>query len=105
MFGDGVNARYLPAGEKIPEKHQLLMEFDDNSCIVCTVQMYGVLHAFTHGENDNFYYHVAKTKPSPLSKDFDISYFEKIILNLCLGFLINLCDFEPSWQNQKYELH
>ena len=79
LFGDGVNARYLPAGEKIPEKHQLLIEFDDNSCIVCTVQMYGVLHAFTHGENDNFYYHVAKTKPSPLSKDFDISYFEKII--------------------------
>ena len=79
LFGDGVNARYFTDKEKIPEKHQLLIEFDDNSYIVCTVQMYGVLYAFSQGENDNFYYHVAKTKPSPLSTDFDIRYFEKIV--------------------------
>ena len=79
IFTDGVNARYLAPNKKIPEKHQLLIEFYDNSHIVCTVQMYGVLHAFIQGENDNPYYHMAKDKPSPLSEDFDIKYFEKMV--------------------------
>lgn len=79
VLADGVNARYFDPFEKLPEKHQLLLEFEDSSFVVCTIQMYGVLYAFTEGENNNPYYHVSKEKPSPLSKEFNREYFEKII--------------------------
>jgi len=81
LFTDGINIRYFHIGEKIPEKHQLHIEFEDLSSIVCTVQMYGVLYAFKDGENDNPYYIVAKEKPSPLSDKFDRSYFDNLMSN------------------------
>jgi len=74
-FSDGVNLRYFAGGEKAPDKHQLLLEFDDGSFLVGSVQMYGGLMAFREGQNDNPYYLVAKEKPSPLSADFDETYF------------------------------
>jgi formamidopyrimidine-DNA glycosylase len=75
LFSDGVNLRYYNRGEKPPDKHQLLLEFDDSSCLVGWVQTYGGLSAFSEGKNDNKYYLVAKQKPSPLSGDFDENYF------------------------------
>lgn len=79
LFNDGVNVRYLPAGAKPPLKHQLYVGFEDGSALVCTVQMYGGMQAFRDGENENFYYLVAKEKPSPLSDGFDRRYFEGIL--------------------------
>ncbi len=78
VFSDGVNLRYYNKGAKLPDKHQLLLEFDDGSCLVGWVQMYGGLSAFPEGKNDNKYYIVAKEKPSPLSSDFDESYFKSL---------------------------
>lgn len=78
LFHDGVNVRYFGAGETLPKKHQLHIEFDDSTSIVCTVQMYGGLWAFADGANDNFYYLVAKEKPSPLTDGFDKKYFESL---------------------------
>jgi len=75
LFSDGVNLRYYNKGEELPDKHQLLLEFDDGSSLVGSVQMYGGLSAFPEGENDNKYYLIAKEKPSPLSNDFDEAYF------------------------------
>lgn len=40
-IGDGTNMRYYTPSEKRPEKHQLLILFDDASCIAFTVAMYG----------------------------------------------------------------
>ena len=37
-FFDGVRGRYLDSGDKRPDKHQLLLEFDDGSALCCTVQ-------------------------------------------------------------------
>ena len=80
LFGDGVNLRCLPAGEKRPEKHQLLLEFDDGSSVAATVQMYGLLYAFRAGANDdNPYYMIAREKPSPLSAEFTEAYFEGLL--------------------------
>jgi formamidopyrimidine-DNA glycosylase len=76
LFSDGVNLRYCSRGDNWPDKHQLLLEFDDASYMVGWVQMYGGLSAFPEGENDNKYYLVAKEKPSPLSDDFDEAYFK-----------------------------
>jgi len=78
LFSDGVNLRYYNKGEGLSDKHQLLLEFDDGSSLVGSVQMYGGLSAFPEGENDNKYYLVAKEKPSPLSDDFDEAYFNSL---------------------------
>jgi formamidopyrimidine-DNA glycosylase len=75
LFSDGVNLRYYNKGAKLPDKHQLLVEFDDGSSLVGWVQMYGGLSAFPEGKNDNKYYLIAREKPSPLSSDFDGNYF------------------------------
>jgi formamidopyrimidine-DNA glycosylase len=78
LFSDGVNLRYYNEGEKLPDKHQLLLKFDDGSSLVGWVQMYGGLSAFPEGENDNKYYVIAKEKPSPLSGDFGEDYFKSL---------------------------
>ena len=78
-FGDGVNVRYFAAHAKRPAKHQLLLEFDGGDAICCTVQMYGGLWAFPGGMNNDFYYTVAKEKPSPLSAGFDAAYFDSLL--------------------------
>lgn len=78
LMGDGVNIRYFPAAAKLPDKHQLLLKLDDGSHLICSVQMYGGMWAYPAGTNDDFYYQTAVQKPSPLSAEFDIDYFEKL---------------------------
>jgi formamidopyrimidine-DNA glycosylase len=78
LFSDGVNLRYYNKGAKPPDRHQLLLEFDDGSYLVGWVQMYGGLSAFPEGENDNKYYLIAKEKPSPLSNEFNEAYFKSL---------------------------
>lgn len=78
-FHDGVNLRYVAPGEKRPEKHQLLLELADQSALVCTVQMYAGLLCFPKGTPQNFYYDVAREKPSPLTDAFDEAYFASLL--------------------------
>ncbi|NLG89002.1 MAG: endonuclease VIII [Clostridiaceae bacterium] len=79
LFGEGVGIRFFKEEEKKPQKHQLLIEFDDFSALIASVQMYGGLWCFKEGDLENYYYSVAKEKPSPLSDIFDRTYFESII--------------------------
>ena len=79
VFTDGVNIRYFKNGEKLPDKHQLHIVFDDASSLVCSVQMYGGLSAFKAGEYDNEYYQAAISAPSPLSDEFDFNFFKNLI--------------------------
>ncbi|CAK7079048.1 hypothetical protein [Tissierella sp.] len=79
LLGDGVNLRYFGKCQKLPPKHQLLIQFDDGSSLVASIQMYGGIWCFKDGEFDNVYYELAKEKPSPLSREFDFKYYEKII--------------------------
>lgn len=80
-FNDGINARYVEDASKLPKKHQLLLEFDDGTFLVCTVQMYGGMMLFKDCENESSYYLVAKEKPTPLSDSFDYTYFTGIVEN------------------------
>lgn len=78
-IGEGANLRYYAADEKLPDKHQLVVELDDGSSLVGTIQMYGSLYVFPPGkEVTNKYYLIAKEKPSPLSAGFDWAYFGKL---------------------------
>jgi formamidopyrimidine-DNA glycosylase len=69
--------RYHTAQEKLPIKHQLLLQFDDGTAISCTVQMWGVLACFKEGEKSGVPdYPIATRKPSPLADAFDHTYFD-----------------------------
>ncbi len=85
LFGDGVHIRYLEPGTPPPKKHQLLVEFSGGGALVCTVQMYGGMWAFSAGDNENPYYLVAKEKPSPLSDRFDEPWFLSLFEGLKPG--------------------
>lgn len=82
ILTDGVNLRYFAPGEKLPTKHQLLIGFEDESCLVASVRMYGGLWCFP---NEGFnapisaYYEAAKNKPQVMSDEFDKEYFGKLI--------------------------
>ena len=45
VFSDGVNLRYYEPEAKLPNKHQLLIGFEDQSCIIVSVRMYGAIAA------------------------------------------------------------
>ena len=75
LFGDGVSLRFFEKGEKLPDKHQLWIEFEDSSSLVSAVQMYGGLWVFPAGGFDNKYYLIAKEKFSPLAEAFNGNYF------------------------------
>ena len=79
MFHEGIILRYYEVNEKLPKKHQLLIEFEDASVITASVQMYGGICCFKAGEYDNKYYLISQEKPSPLSDQFDNRYFQRII--------------------------
>jgi formamidopyrimidine-DNA glycosylase len=78
LFGDGVNLRYYATEETLPDKHQLLIEFEDGSSLVGSVRMYGGIWAFPAGSFDNKYYQIAKEKIPPLSDAFNGTYFESL---------------------------
>lgn len=79
LLGDGVNIRYHNFNEKRPQRHQLLIEFEDLSALSVSIQMYGGIWCFKDGEFQNIYYDIAKSKPSPISIKFNFEYFNNII--------------------------
>ena len=78
IFSDGTNIRFLAPEEKIPDKHQLCLKFDDGSSLVMSVQMYGSLWALKDGETEK-YNEIARSKPDPLTSMFDRSYFQTLL--------------------------
>lgn len=75
VVGDGINLRFLRNGEPRPEKHQLLLEFEDGSALSAAAAMYGGIFCTPAGANENPYYLIAVKKPSPLSDAFSLAYF------------------------------
>lgn len=84
LFGDGTNCRYLDPLMPIPKKHQLLLSFENQSKLVCSIQMYGAVYAYPKGALENEYYESAKSKPSILSKEFTLDYFMNIVSHVSL---------------------
>jgi formamidopyrimidine-DNA glycosylase len=79
-ISDGANMRYYPAFEKPPEKHQLLIGFDNGSCVAFTVAMYGGIYAY-RGIFDNKYHRCSLNSVSPLEDNFDQLFFDNILKN------------------------
>ena len=79
---DGVNLRYLSAGTKLPSKHQLLIAFEDESCLIASVRMYGGMMCYDKDATDgklSEYYLTAKSKPQVMSDAFTKDYFLGLI--------------------------
>ncbi len=79
-IGEGTNMRYYSSSEKPPEKYQLLMVFNDGSCVAFNVAMYGGIWAYS-GIFDNKYYQLSLKSVSPLEEAFNESYFDIILHN------------------------
>jgi Formamidopyrimidine-DNA glycosylase len=78
VLDDGAILRYYSAPDKAPEKHQLSIEFDDSSALICTIQMYAGIHIYTPGEDESKFYLGSREKPSPLTDAFDRIYFDSL---------------------------
>ena len=65
--------------KEIPEKHQLLIKFEDSSAIICSARMYAQLHVALENDYENDYFDIAMEKPSPLSENFDMDYFKGLL--------------------------
>jgi formamidopyrimidine-DNA glycosylase len=71
--------RFHPKGEKLPAKHQLLVEFEDGTAISSSAQMWGGFFCFPQGTKAGFPdADLARSRPSPLTEGFDSAYFQTL---------------------------
>ena len=66
--------KYHAPGEKLPKKHQLLLEFEDGSHMSCTVQMWGGMHCVPLASTSK-----KEQPPSPYEDGFNEAYFDGLI--------------------------
>ncbi len=78
-LSDGAGLRYHYDDKQLPQKHQLLLEFDNFTFLTASIQMYGGILCFKQGKCENKYYLTAKEKPSPISKKFNEKYFHNLL--------------------------
>lgn len=63
----------------MPQKHQLLIEFEDNSFLVYSIQIvHGALWALKEDETESYNECALRSKPTPLSDAFDEKYFRSL---------------------------
>ena len=67
--------KYHAPGEKLPKKHQLLLEFADGSHMSCTVQMWGAMFCVPHDPSKES----LAPLPCPLADGFDRAYFDGLL--------------------------
>ncbi|MBQ8597054.1 MAG: endonuclease VIII [Lachnospiraceae bacterium] len=78
VVGDGANIRYFAPKDKLPDRYQTGIFFEDDSALICTVAMYGAMFLIQPAEYENPYYLVAKEKPMPGTEEFDYAYFKAL---------------------------
>ena len=69
-IGDGINMRYRKADEKVPDNYQLLIVFDDESYLVFTVSMYGMIGVYLNEVIENIYHKISAESISPLDDEY-----------------------------------
>ena len=73
--------RYHEQGARLPDKHQLLIRFEDGSAITCTVQMWGCMFCYKKGDESGGVPVQCYLNPSPTPMDegFDREYFDRLL--------------------------
>jgi formamidopyrimidine-DNA glycosylase len=77
-IGEGTNMKYYSPHEQPPEKYQLLILFDNDSCVACNVAMYGGIWAYKD-IFDNTYHQQSLNSVSPLDDAFNELFFDNIV--------------------------
>jgi formamidopyrimidine-DNA glycosylase len=70
--------KYHAPGAKLPKSHQLLLKFDDDSHMSCTVQMWGSMLCAPVTEIKNAGHFTNSHLPDPLTDAFDEAYFDTL---------------------------
>ncbi len=72
--------RYHKKSAKLPDKHQLYLEFEDATSITCTVQMWGSFLCFKEGDMNGIpEQYVINNSPSPLEHGFHEKFFRDLL--------------------------
>lgn len=73
--------KFHPAGDKWPDRHQLLIQFDDRSAVSCTVQMWGAMLCYDRANEAEEIPkgYILNTRPSPLEAAFDEAHFRQML--------------------------
>lgn len=73
--------RFHREGEKLPQKHQFYVEFEDSTSITCTIQMWGCMFCFNENDPQGIpeNYVINNNNPSPLEDKFNEDYFKVLI--------------------------
>lgn len=79
VMTDGATLHYYDDYSKVPKKNQLYLEFEDDTALTVTIQMYGGIWLFPVGLFDNVYYLSACEKPSVLGDEFTYEYFKSLL--------------------------
>lgn len=66
--------KYFEPGEKLPRSHQLLLQFEDDTCMCCTVQLWGAMLCVPRSDNPPR----RPQDPNPLTEAFDEAWFEEL---------------------------
>jgi formamidopyrimidine-DNA glycosylase len=74
LGGGGERVRYHPTPATVPAKHQLLLEFTDDTFLSVSVQGWGSCQLYTP-EELNAYWWYAKRSLEPTAKGFTAKYF------------------------------
>ncbi|MCL2573939.1 MAG: endonuclease VIII [Defluviitaleaceae bacterium] len=70
--------KYHEAGKKLPKSHQLLLEFEDESHMSCTVQMWGSMLCAPCTDKEALGHFSNTHLPDPLTDAFDEAYFDAL---------------------------
>jgi formamidopyrimidine-DNA glycosylase len=72
--------RFHKQGEKLPQKHQLYIEFEDSTSITCTVQMWGCMFCFKEGDSNGVpQMYTFNNNPDPVEEKFNEDYFKALL--------------------------
>ena len=82
VIGDGTHLQYFAPGERLPEKYQARVSFQDGSSLLCKVQMYGMINLYDPKTEKNPYYLAGKSKPQPGTEGFCEEYFRNLMENV-----------------------
>ncbi len=72
--------RFHKKSEKLSEKYQLYIGFEDDTSITCTVQMWGSMFCFREGDTDGVpRQHIINDIPSPLEEGFHEAFYKAML--------------------------
>ena len=80
IFGEGTIISYHEAGSAKPKKHQLFVEFTDDTSLTVSIRMYGFILCEEKDSVTNKYIVDSMKKPSPLSPGFTWNYFNELFI-------------------------